>query len=61
MSVSTDCYGCAMGKHGNHDPEFGITPGLIGGQRCDCAGDCHERFVEMGTKILKDWGFIRDA
>ena len=43
MSVPADCPGCFDGHHERHDPDHGIRPGLLGGTRCGCTGDCADR------------------
>jgi len=43
MSVHVDRPACTSGDHDRHNPEWGIRPGLIGGQYCACSGDCAER------------------
>jgi len=45
MSFANDCPACVMGRHGQHDANWGTTPGLIGGTHCDCGGDCEARFA----------------
>ena len=43
MSYPEDCYGCRKGIHAQHDPDWGLIPGIIGGAVCPCKGDCAER------------------
>lgn len=51
MSVQGDCGGCMAGDHTQHDTNWGITPGLIGGTYCGCPGDCEERAHQRSEAI----------
>ena len=39
------------GEHDRHDAGWGLRPGLIGGYRCDCPGDCAEKFARMAEEL----------
>ena len=56
MAIQRDCPSCASGSHENHDASHGITPGLIGGSACHCAGDCPERAVAAAQQVARTWG-----
>lgn len=43
MSRALDCPACMTGDHEGHNRDWNIKPGLIGGEYCDCTGDCAER------------------
>jgi hypothetical protein len=44
MSRAALCGGCLMGDHKRHERDRNIHPGVIGGEYCDCPGDCAEVF-----------------
>lgn len=53
MSFAADCAGCIAGDHTTHDPEHGLVPGVIGGTRCDCSGDCSDRATERDENFAR--------
>jgi hypothetical protein len=57
MSVHVDCPSCAFGKHDRHDRDWGIKPGLIGGQSCGCTGDCPERWAAATEEFARRYPF----
>jgi hypothetical protein len=51
VSVVEDCHGCRYGRHDEHDPDWGACPGLSGGVRCGCVGDCKQRLRERTRQV----------
>lgn len=58
MSIAVDCPACMLGEHDGHDALHGIIPGLIGGSRCDCEGDCAERAKAAWERMKDKWGIV---
>lgn len=58
MSARLACAGCVLGNHDEHDPSWGLRPGLIGGWYCACTGDCKERFDAMAVRLLTEFGML---
>ncbi len=44
MVLLIDCFGCRAGDHSRHHEVIqAAPPGMLGGKRCVCTGDCAER------------------
>jgi hypothetical protein len=52
MSTTVDCPACVYGNHDEHVADWGLRPGLIGGTRCDCKGDCADRAGEAYRRMM---------
>lgn len=53
MSSIVDCPACFSGNHEEHKGDWGIIPGVIGGTRCECKGDCAERAQRAYEKFVQ--------
>ncbi len=48
MVLLTDCFACRAGDHSRHHEVIqDVPPGMLGGVRCACKGDCAERWERM--------------
>jgi len=45
VSRIVDCPACQSGHHERHVGPWNIRPGLLGGDRCVCPGDCTDRQI----------------
>jgi hypothetical protein len=46
MSLIVTCTACQFGRHEDHREVVQAVPeGMIGGSRCDCKGECRDRFA----------------
>lgn len=55
MAISADCPSCQHGDHSDHDPRWGVRPGLIGGVVCGCTGDCSARAEKARRELSRKW------
>lgn len=58
MAIAVDCLGCLRGEHDKHEAKHGIMPDLIGGEYCDCKGDCPERSAAAFAKFKEGGLFL---